>query len=32
MRSLTTQELTELKIQRDMNLDALENIAVKDVS
>ena len=32
MRSLTTQELAELKQQRDQNLDALEKVAVKEVT
>lgn len=32
MRSLTPQELTELKTERDQNLDALESVAVKEVS
>lgn len=30
LRSLTTKELAELKLQRDQNLDALESIAVKE--
>ena len=32
MRSLTPQELAELKTQRDQNLDALEAVAVKEVT
>jgi hypothetical protein len=32
MRPLTDDELAELKAQRDQNLDALENVAVAEVS
>lgn len=32
MRPLTTQELADLKHQRDLNLDALEKVAVKEAN
>jgi hypothetical protein len=32
MRDLTDDELTELKQQRDQNLDALESVALKEVT
>ena len=32
MRDLTDNELSELKAQRDANLDALEDVSVKEVT